>query len=187
MIVPPLLKNVDVISVFYFPSFSSHLLFSQSLLLIDDLNTWFTIFCLPPVPELFLVIFNILVWSIHNHTYQLFDVYNSRNLLFSDLIKWLYSGPHYYWLYHLQNLTCTHFKQSGLHFLSFQLAFSPTMIFLILSEDFQPNLLLSITFFVLSLPSWPCSDSLVHDYKHHLSQSQLSCPSVTSLVRSNLD
>lgn len=61
MIVPPLLKNVDVISVFYFPSFSSHLLFSQSLLLNDDLNTWFTIFCLPPVPELFLVIFHILV------------------------------------------------------------------------------------------------------------------------------
>lgn len=50
-------------------------------------------------------------------------------MFFSDLIKWLYSGPHYYCLYHLQNLTCTHFKQSDLHFLSFQLTSLPTMIF----------------------------------------------------------
>lgn len=34
-------------SIFYFPTFFSHLHFFQSLLLIDDLITWFTIFSLP--------------------------------------------------------------------------------------------------------------------------------------------
>lgn len=34
-------------NIFYFPSFFSHLRLFQSLLLIDDLITWFTISSLP--------------------------------------------------------------------------------------------------------------------------------------------